>query len=66
MLDMRTNTQPTIKASTPPAPSLSLHDMDLTLKAVRGIADIEAGRCAPVAEVRARVLSRYEPSGACV
>ena len=31
---------------------------------VAGIADIEAGRCAPVAEVRERLLSRYEPSRA--
>ena len=41
------------------APSLSAHDLDLTIKTVRGIADIAAGRFAPVATVRARVLSRY-------
>lgn len=41
-------------------------DVELTIKAVRGIADVDAGRCAPVSEVRARVLSRYEPTRACV
>lgn len=41
-------------------------DMELTMKAVRGIADVEVGRCDSVAEVRSRVLSRYKPSRICV
>lgn len=50
-------------------PSVSHHvlqDMDLVMRAVKGIADVEVGRSAPVAEVRARVLSRYESARACV
>ena len=34
-------------------------DEELAIKAMRGIADIDAGRCAPVHEVRERILSRY-------
>ena len=47
-------------------PFFASQDGELAIKAMRGIADIEAGRCAPVAEVRERLLSRYEPSRACV
>jgi len=53
-------------AHAPSVPCLDAQDMELTVKTVRGIADINAGRCAPIAEVRARILSRYEPSRACV
>ena len=35
-------------------------DMELTLKVVRGIADVAAGRTVPVETVRSRVVSRYE------
>ena len=45
---------------------LTSQDVDLAVKAMRGIADIEAGRCAPVGDVRARVLSRYTSARACV
>ena len=41
-------------------------DIELTIKAIRGIADVEAGRCATVEVVRTRLLSRYEPKRACV
>ena len=44
--------------------ALAPHDVELAIKAVHGIADISAGRCAPLAEVRARVLARYEPTKA--
>ena len=40
-------------------PYLAPQDVEMTLKAIRGIADVTAGRCAPIEEVRARVLSRY-------
>ena len=48
------------------APFIVSQDGELAVKAMRGIADIEAGRCAPVAEVRERLLSRYEQTRACV
>ena len=48
------------------APFLVSQDGELVIKAMRGIADIEAGRCTPVAEVRERLLSRYEQTRACV
>ena len=48
------------------SPFFASQDGELAIKAMRGIADIEAARCAPVAEVRERLLSRYEPSRACV
>ena len=51
---------------TPEQPHLSPQDVELAVKAMRGISDIEAGRCATVADVRARVLSRYAPARACV
>jgi len=57
---------PATATRTPSAPRFSTQDVELTFKAMRGIADIEAGRSAPVADVRARVLSRYEPSRVCV
>ena len=41
-------------------------DMELTMKAIRGIADVDAGRCATVETVRTRLLSRYEPKRVCV
>ena len=44
----------------PSTPCLSPQNVELTIKAVRGIADVEAGRCAPVAEVRARIISRTD------
>ena len=46
----------------PPSARELVQDMDLVVSAMKGIADVEAGRCAPVAEVRTRVLSRYEPA----
>lgn len=51
---------------TPEQPHLSPQDVELAVKAMRGISDIEAGRCATVADVRARVLSRYAPAMAFV
>ena len=57
---------PSTATRNPSAPRMSLQDAELTIKAMRGIADIEAGHSASVADVRARVLSRYEPSRACV
>ena len=51
------STKPSRRAAN--AASLSASDLELTIKTVRGIADIAAGRFAPVATVRARVLSRY-------
>ena len=61
------NIEPLATATrTPSAPRFSPQDVELTFKAMRGIADIEAGRSAPVANVRDRVLSRYEPTRACV
>ena len=63
---MRIETQTDTAVPAPSAPCLAPQDMELTMKAMRGITDVEAGRCAPVAEVRARVLSRYEPARACV
>jgi predicted transcriptional regulator len=44
------------------APALQQNDVELAIKAIRGLADIAAGRCAPLEEVRSRVLSRYTPS----
>ena len=41
------------------APFLVSQDGELAVKAMRGIADIEAGRCASVADVSERLLSRY-------
>ena len=41
-------------------------DVELVMNAMRGIADMEAGRCDSVAEVRARVLSRYQAARVCV
>ena len=44
------------------APALQQNDVELAIKAIRGLADVAAGRCAPLEEVRARVLSRYSPA----
>lgn len=63
---MRIESQQATATPKPSALHLAPSDVELTIKAVRGIADVEAGRCAPVSEVRARVLSRYEPSRASV
>ena len=63
---MRIEAQQATATRQPASAHLAPSDVELTIKAVRGIADVEAGRCAPVADVRARILSRYEPSRVCV
>ena len=66
MRDMKTKAQSEIATLPSSTSHFESGDMELTMKAVRGIADAEAGRCSPVAEVRARVMSRYEQSRACM